>query len=668
MRVLNYLMIKLCCCLIAGILVGYYFTITTTTSIILTLTSFSATIIAIKVFNWKIEQPISTGFLSYISFFFIGTLCLNIHTHYKQLNHYSNTLKEGEHHEFVLQIYKQLKPNQYHLKYLAKVKQVNDKKVSGIILIQTDTSQQLNIDNLLFTKGLIKTIKKPLNPHQFDYNAYMKKQQVYHQLSLNATNSIQLNNTTSIYGYAAEIRSKINATLKNHNLSKENLSIINALLLGQRQDISKETYTEFTNSGAIHILAISGLHIGLLMLILSWILKPLQYFKSGKQFIPLIIIVILWLYAFLAGFSASVVRAVTMFSLFTIAHYHKRITNTYNTLFISAFILLLFNPFYLFDIGFQLSYLAVFAIIWIKPLFDKLWSPKNVVLKKGWNIFTVTIAAQLGILPLSLYYFHQFPGLFFITNLVIIPLLGLLLTIGMVTLIFAYYGWIPNFLISILDMAIQFLTDFVRYISSKEAFLFTNISFNHLNLITTYFLIITTILLWKKFSFRNFSLLLIAILSIQLVNLSNKSEYQKEEFIVFNQYKSTLIANRKNDMLTYTSNNNQYGYKKLLDYSTNEFINKISQDSLKNVFMINQKLILLLDKKGIYDITFKPDIIVLTDSPRVNLNRVIQQLQPKQIIIDNNNYKSYIKRWKATCIQQKIPFHITCEKGAAVIR
>lgn len=661
-------MIKICFCLITGILIGYYFTIPTTVSIILIITSYLFVFSILNAHNKKVKQPISLSIYTYLSFFFIGIFSLNIHTHYRQLNHYSNTLKKEGYNESVLQIYKQLKPNQYHQKYLAKVKQINTKKVSGIILVQTDTLQKLNIDDILFTKGSVKTINRPLNPHQFDYSAYMKKQQVYHQVSLNAKNTVQLKATTSIYGYASKIRSRINATLKKHHLSKENLSIINALLLGQRQDISKETYTEFTNSGAIHILAISGLHIGLLMLILSWLLKPLHYFKFGKNIIPLIIVIILWLYAFLAGFSASVVRAVTMFSLFTIAHYHKRITNTYNTLFISAFILLLFNPFYLFDIGFQLSYLAVFAIIWIKPLFDQLWSPKNILLRKGWDIFSVTIAAQLGILPLSLYYFHQFPGLFFITNLVIIPLLGLLLIIGMTTLLFAYYGWIPKFLILTLDTAIQLLINFVHYISSKEAFLFTNISFNHLNLITAYCLIITTILLWKKSSFRNLVLVLTSILSIQLANLSNKSEYHKEEFIVFNQYKSTLIANRKNNSLTYSANNNQYASKKLLDYSTNEFINNIKQDSLKNVYTINQKLILLLDHNGIYDVSLKPDIIVLTNSPRINLNRVIEQLHPKKIIIDNNNYKSYIQHWKATCIKQKIPFHITCEKGAAVIR
>ncbi len=518
---------------------------------------------------------------------------------------------------------------------------------------------------LYFNTKVVK-INKPLNPHQFDFKGYMEKQQVYDQVFLNANNNIKLTTKNTAYGFSAKIRERINTNLKKHPFSEANLSIINALLLGQRQDISKDTYKSFTQSGAIHILAISGLHIGLLMLLLGWVLKPLSYFKIGKKAIPFIIIFLLWCYAFLTGVSASVIRAVTMFSLITLALYSNRITNTYNTLVISAFILLLINPFYVFDIGFQLSYCAVFAIITVKPLFDKLWNPTAYFSKKIWDVFSVTVAAQFGILPLSLYYFHQFPALFVIANLAIIPLLGFLLGIGIVTLVFAYFGNVPSLLFWVLDNSITALNSFVHFIGSKEDYVFTKLPFNTINLITCYLLIISLVIIWQRISYKRIVFLAVAIMSVQIGFIYNKKHTQTEEFVIFNQYKTTLIAHKKGNILHYSEKN--MNYKQSLDnYAVNEFVKTIIKDSLQNCYHFKGQHILIIDKNSIYNTTFKPDIIVLTQSPKINLNRLITILKPKQIIADNNNYKSYVTRWEATCLAKNIAFHNIGKQGAVVL-
>ena len=219
-------------------------------------------------------------------------------------------------------------------------------------------------------------------------------------------------------------------------------------MLGQRQDISKEIYNSYTQAGAIHILAVSGLHVGIILLLLNFIFKPLIYFKNGNYIKLIVIVLILWSYAVIAGLSASVVRAVTMFTAVAIGMHLKRPTNVYNTLTISAFFLLLFKPMFLFDVGFQLSYLAVLAIVIIQPMLEKLWKPKFKLIDFFWKIFTVTIAAQFGIIPVSLYYFHQFPGLFFLSNLVIIPCLGFILGFGILIIILGLLNLLPNFLAS----------------------------------------------------------------------------------------------------------------------------------------------------------------------------------------------------------------------------
>lgn len=223
--------------------------------------------------------------------------------------------------------------------------------------------------------------------------------------------------------------------LDKQSLKPNEIAFLKAIFLGQRQDISFDIYEDYSKAGAIHILAISGLHIGILVMLFQLILRPILYFRYGKFIRITLILVVLWSFAIITGLSASVLRAVTMFSLFVIAQGLKRPTKPLNSLAISAFILLLIKPEFCFDVGFQLSYAAVAAIVIIKPVLDACWTLRNTVASFFLDLLKVSIAAQIGILPLSLYYFHQFPGLFFLTNMVIIPALMLVLGLGGITLI-----------------------------------------------------------------------------------------------------------------------------------------------------------------------------------------------------------------------------------------
>ena len=166
-----------------------------------------------------------------------------------------------------------------------------------------------------------------------------------------------------------------------------------------------------------------------------------------------------------------------MFTVIAIAMNLKRPSNIYNTLAISMFFLLLFKPLLLFDVGFQMSYIAVLAIVSIQPLIIKVWTPKYKLVNYFWNIFTVTIAAQIGVLPISLYYFHQFPGLFFVSNLVILPFLGLILGLGFIVIILASLKILPQFVADIYGGLISLMNHFIEWVSQQESFLFKDISF-----------------------------------------------------------------------------------------------------------------------------------------------------------------------------------------------
>jgi competence protein ComEC len=667
MKLYDFLIFKLTFFFAVGILTGYYFSFSLKCILIINGICFFTFCFFYFFYRLTIKENNYFGLFTFIIFFLFGIMTIFFHTHRNQINHYSLLSKDLKVVKLKLHVYKKLKPTKSSNKYLAKVVSINSKATSGIILINTDSSLNVTIDDFFYTTSNLKHIKKPLNPYQFDYKKYMSNQNVYHQVFLNTSNTLKLSSMPSLYGKANYIRNKINNTFINYNVSDKHRSIINALFLGQRQAISKDTYQSFTKSGAIHILAISGLHIGLLMFLLGFLFKPLFHLKHGRVLVPVLIVLFLWCYAFLTGMSASVIRAVTMFSLVSIAIYGNRVANTLHVLVVSFFLLLLYNPFYLFDIGFQLSYLSVFAIVWIKPILDIFWSPKYYIIKKFADIFKITLSVQFGVLPLSLFYFHQFPGLFFISNLVIIPLLGILLCAGLLTIIFAYFGSIPILLLDFLEYSLSLLLSFVDFISSIEMFVISNISFNYVYLMFWYIFIICIVLVLKSFSYNRLVFSLLSIILLQIGFIYNKKQSASSEFIIFNQYKNTLIAEKKGEDLVYRSSSSKR-LKPIRDYMVNKFVNILIRDSLQNIYIYKEHKILVVDAKAIYNVSFSPDIILLTDSPKVNLKRLISILKPNLIIADNNNYNSFLEMWKLTCLEESQSFYSIKEKGAFILK
>ncbi|MGB5419281.1 ComEC/Rec2 family competence protein, partial [Algibacter sp.] len=451
----------------------------------------------------------------------------------------------------------------------------------------------------------------------------------------------------------------------------DELAIINALLLGQRQDISEEVYTSYANAGVIHILAVSGLHVGLILLILSFIFKPLERFKHGKLIKTILLVSILWSFALIAGLSASVTRAVTMFSIVAIAINLKRPTNIYNTLAISMFIILLFKPLFIFDVGFQLSYLAVFAIVAIDPFLYNLWRPKYWVTDKFWHTFTVTVSAQFGILPVSLYYFHQFPGLFFISNVVIIPFLGIILGLGLFIILLAVLNMLPQFVADFYGNIISQMNNFVGWISKQEAFLLKDIAFNLLYVLVSYVLIVTFVRLLYKRNFSNLRWFLIAILMVQGAFIYNEYTKPSNEFIVFHKSRFSLLGQTSNNKILVSTDFDSITKSTsniITDYVVGNHIKSLKEQKIPSIFQLNEKSVLVIDSLGIYNIkSIKPDYVLLRQSPKINLNRLIDSLNPKQIIVDGSSYTSYVKRWESICKKRKLPFHQTSKKGAFIL-
>lgn len=671
MRLLNFTIIKLLIFLILGILFASNFNIGWQFSLNISIFFIIILFGTYKYFDKKYLKTELFGVLAFITIFCIGILTQKFHQKSNHFNHYSNQ-NITKHVLLQFKIQKKLNSGQYYNRYEVNILNIDNTKTSGKVILNVNKdslSKVLNIDEVYASKAIFQELNAPLNPNQFHYKNYLKNKHIYHQLYLKSNELFLISSSiNTIYGIANLIRKKINESLEKYSFKDDELAVINALLLGQRQYISDEVHANYTGAGAIHILAVSGLHVGIILLLLNLLLKPFENFKRGEVIKLSIILILLWCFAIIAGLSASVIRAVTMFSFIAYAMHIKRATNIFNILAISMFFLLLFKPSFLFDVGFQLSYVAVFAIVWIQPMLYKLWKPKLKSVDYIWQLFTVTIAAQLGVVPISIYYFHQFPSLFFISNLIIIPFLGFILGLGILVIILALLNILPQFFANVYGAIISLMNNFVAWVANQEGFLFRDISFNWQQLIASYILIICLILLFKKRSPRRMISFLIAVLIFQTVFIYNKYNVIKNErFIVFHETRQTLLGLHNGIQLTLNKPNYEDNYI-INNYKIGNQIKTIEFDSTQNLYTVKDKKLLVIDSLGVYNIkNLNPDYVLLTNSPKINLNRLIDSLQPSQIIADGNNYKSYIEKWKTTCLKQKTPFHNTNEKGAFII-
>lgn len=675
MKLLNFNIIKLTVCLILGICIAHYFKPNFSMAIYISLGLMALLFIYYLGLKQKANRSPYFAILAYCCMVSLGINAYNIQNEKLQPQHYKN-LKFEEYPSLKFKIKERLKPDLYNDKYIVSLISANKSEASGQLLInikRDSISGTLPVDAIIYTKSDLKDIQKPLNPHQFDYSKYLELRQVYSQIYLQHNQFLILSNQpTTIYGYADQLRSTINSGLIKSGFEDDVLSIINALLLGQRQTIDKSIYNNYVNSGTIHILAVSGLHVGIILLILNFIFKPLLLLKHGRIIRPLIIVTLLWLFAIVAGLSPSVTRAATMFSIISIAMHLKRPTNIYNTLAISAFFILIIKPTFLFEVGFQMSYLAVLGIVSIQPILYKLWQPKYWIFDMPWQILTVTIAAQIGVLPISLFYFHQFPGLFFISNLVVIPFLEAILGLGLLVIVMALIGYIPKPIVQIYSFIIELLNKFVAWVAQFEAFLFRDIPFTIIQVLCTYIIIVSTVQIYKFKTFKWVAICLIGIICLQGTYIYNKFQNKDEAFIVFNKSRFSMIGLKQNDKLEVHHNLDDSKLRNdnvIKNYKVGEFIDDVALSNLQDIYQFKNKTLLIIDSLGVYkNVSFQPHFVLLRNSPKVNLNRVIDSLKPQQIIADASNYKSYVNRWKLTCRDKKIPFHYTNEKGAFILK
>ncbi len=618
---------------------------------------------------WKSKKALLQnslfGITTYLLAFTLGMMSFYIHSDLNSKHHYTKKSFE-ESNSIRAIVTTTLKPNEKYHKYFISLSHFNDSVASGKLLLYVPKSniETLHSGDEILLNSTIYPIPKAFNPYQFDYSKYLEKQNVFHQIYTQENQIKIVQRHKTIDYYFENLRNNLSQSFEIHHFDFKTKAIIDALILGQRLELDKETIADYSNAGVIHILAISGLHISIIYFFIVFLLKPLKKVKFGAEIQLLIVLAILWLFALLTGLPASVTRAVTLFSFISIGNYFNQPKAIYNALAISAFSILLVKPNAIFDIGFQLSYAAVLSIVLFQPFYKKFYFSKNKIAVYFTDTVLVSLAAQIGVLPLSLYYFNQLPLLFLLANMIIIPLSSLVLIVGIVILSLNYI--LPSvavFLGEILEFSIQFMNDYIHWIAQFKSGIITNISFSGWLTFSMYLVIVVFIYWMYHTKTKNIKYIFGTILLFQLSYISVKwNENQGRELVVFNE-KSTLIGiKNQNSVIAFTDIPENH------NTTLNHYIRGTFSDSLRifpmqNAISFQNKRILVIDSLGIYKTSIQPDIIVLTQNPKINLARLIKEIQPKEIVADKSNYKNNISTWNATCKKEKIPFHAIAEKG-----
>ncbi len=554
-------------------------------------------------------------------------------------------------------------------------------KAEGQILIyffKNNLPENLQYGSGIISRKEILPITNSGNPNGFDYNRYLLFHGTTGQVFLKPQDFViaSQGNTSFIPKELFQLREKVISILQKNIPDPRQQGVAEALLVGYRNDLDKTLVQAYSNTGVVHIIAISGLHLGMIYVLISSILSYFKKIKGFRFFRPIIILLVLWSFTFLAGAVPSVLRSAVMFSFIVIGESLERKTNTLNTLAAAAFFLLLFNPFLLWDAGFQLSFAAVAGIVSFMRPVNRWFDFENKIVKNTWQLMSVTISAQVFTLPLILYYFHQFPVFFMISNLFVVPLAGIVLYGELLLVFFSFSDSIAKLIGACLDFLLAGMNHFIEHINSIPFSTITGIQINSVEA----FLLFLTIggavffFLYQKKAGLWFALI-IGIIFTSLISYEKLQLNFQQFLIVYNVsghsaidlmvgrnayfFGDSILA--KDPVLkkyNLVPSRNFYRVKN----ETNFFTAKYIECNGKKIF-ITGKYLPHLKTAG----KIKINILIIAQNPAFKMADIDRIFQYDQLVFDSSNPMWKTEQWKKDCDSLHLRFHSVSASGAFVM-
>jgi competence protein ComEC len=553
-----------------------------------------------------------------------------------------------------------------------------------VACLTSSISQPFEYGDELLVKSNYTTVEPPFNPAEFDVRFWLATQNIYHQCFLKKEDFIKISSEkgNAIISYALKVRKRQITIYKKLIKNEEAFAVASTLILGYRSDLSAETLQAYAATGTIHALSVSGMHVGIIYMILDWLLSYFLNRNKGLKLLKVItIIFLIWYYSLITGFCPAVLRSAIMLTVFILAKSFHKHSNGYNIMGFSAFLLLVWNPMLIYDVGFQLSFISVFGLIYLQPkIYSMIYMPHK-VLDKLWSIIALSLAAQLVTFPLSIYYFHQFPIYFLLGNLFVMLPITVLMYLGLAILLFKAY-----FLAPVFEIVLNFTNSGLAWISKIPYSSLTNIWITKTELIL---LSLAILIFLYAFSRREKYLLYLSLsclLLFEILLTKDKIDAGNQRRIVFfslrKNYAAAFITGNKATLITDLNPNEKsfiFSIKSLLDQYKIEKVefydwnSKLITSSLKiephEIKFYNYSILKFDDFFNHKIIINRPafNIIWLHSSPSFIPQERMMEVDFKHIIADAGNKEMQLKIYKKSFNIFHLDYHILKKKKAYLI-
>lgn len=665
---------------ITGILIQYYFP----HKVMLESGLITTFIFYIVLLRYRSIQQIYrlsfiTGLNIYIAFISLGSVI----TRFSNIQHYENWIGHhaDKHQAFLIRLLETPVERKKSLKTTAIVErcltqgkwEVEEGKLLLYFSKEEKNTTLKSGDYLLLQKPL-QLINDPVNPAAFNYAAYLARKNIYHRVFLKANEYKLIDSSREgLTGYTVNL---ILSVLRKNIPGKQEQAISEALLIGYTFDMEDELVDAYSKTGVIHVIAISGMHLGLVYGILLWLTSFFKRIRLLQWIRPVLILLAIWAFSILVGAGASILRAAVIFSFMLTAEWLQRKHNPYNSLAASMFCLLCFNPFYLWDIGFQLSYTAVAGIIvFAKPVY-RYWYISYKSIRYCWQLVVVTCSAQVFTIPVVLYHFHQFPNLFLITNLVVVPLSGIVLY-GLILLVFlSPFHLVASMLGIVLNKILAFMNQLIFYVGQIPFAVTSHIQINAVQIVG-YFLFLLWICRWiihKKAALLLYALVCLAT-GAAVYAYRHIQIRQKNQLIVYHLPgqpvteiwgggKYISIANPENLSTTLNMRLPTHtllgGFHKKTELLLPQ--NRLFSVNGLSIAFVHQKPLL---PNGYPEI--ETDIVIVQNNPAITVADLQRVFKAHVFVWDTNNPLWKIRKWKKEADSLHLRHHSIPEQGAFVM-
>lgn len=677
--------------LVAGILSSLLLEINFYLAILL----FALSFLHFSWFNFSRKLAISykkrylRGFSTQIAFFFSGILLVQLHDPENYKVYYGNILEENS----IAKARITAIP-EYRLKTIklsVEIERIyNGVSETGcfgkaIIYVKNDSvlNQEFQYGEIIILKNEFRRPDLPKNPHEFNYRRYLETQGVLFTSFIQPNEYVKTGEINAKWQWRIIFGSRIyfENLLKRYLPDGDIEGVASALLLGARSSISDEVRDAFANTGTMHILAVSGLHVGILYFIIEWLFNIIPYFNSNKRNAKAykygFILIIIWFYAAITGLSPSVSRSAIMFTFLIVGKLYLQKINSFNILAASAIPLLIINPYMITQVGFQLSYLAIFGILTFQPAISNLLHPRNPISKYIWSMLTVSIGAQLGTVPITIYYFHQFPNYFLLSNVLAIPISFVILVTGLVFFVFSPFHLISVYTGKILAVTISALNSSVSIVDSIPGALTDNLSLNTYEMLfmSLSFILAGWFILSKDKRFLFYTLLSVSFL-FTCMGLRKLYDTNQESTIFYSLNKGSAICIQyggramifSEKLMNDTSEDFNFHIRPDLvskHISKFEFYN-IYDSSLQviniedglNLVNLNNKSICIIDSVY-HDIQLNEiptDIVYIINNPFINMENLYENFGNAIFVFDETNNSKSRNFWRKDFVRQNVIF------------